>query len=178
MTQAARNEFWENLARHHVLVQHGADILEGETVIGQRKSFTVEIADELEASEAIKLDMPCVVHGIIDGKIIIKDGANKNRFQNKVYFLTRFSVDSNSNPSIPASKEAAFDLTYGITQDFLNKLQSDYEDSEPCGDFQYIDENSYRWESIEMIGSNMCGWCLYFNDEENRHFIIDQSKWI
>lgn len=173
MTQAARNAYWQSLAQSHISILHGADDGNG----GTRKSFIYEVADELDASEFNKLDLPCVVVGVVDGIIAMKKDAAKNRYQNKVLFLSDFGIDSNTNPSIPASKEAALALTYDIMQDFLNKVQSDYEDDQCNGQFHYIDENSYRWESIEMMADNLCGWALYFNDEENRNFIIDQNKW-
>jgi hypothetical protein len=173
MTQADRNAYWQRLAASHIYIMDGAAMEGG----GTRKSFIVDVEDEIDASEFLKLDLPCVANAIVDGRIVLKEGAYKNRYQNKVLFLTRFGIVSDDNPSIPESKEAAIALTYEIMQDFLNKLQSDYEDDQ-CADFKFIDENSYRWECIEMMADNLCGWALYFNDEENKHFVIDETKWM
>lgn len=177
ISQQDRINYFEALSISHTLVAHTADIVDGSTVVGQRKSFCVDIADELEASEILHLNFPCVVASLVDGKVIIKADQQRLRYQNKLHFLNRFSVESHEDPCIPASKEIAFEITYGVMMDYLNKIQSDYEDEGPCGDFKYIDENSFHWEAIELIGSNMCGWILYFNDEEPTNFSVDESKW-
>lgn len=178
MTQQDRNNYWKSLAISHVFVAHEADIVEGETVVGQRNSFCLDIADEIEASEFVRLHFPAVAVGLVAGRVTNNEGQPRMRYTNRLYFLSHFSVDSNEDPAIPKSKEAAFELTYEVMMDFLNKLQSDYEESGGCDfEFRYIDENSYRWESVELMGANMCGWNFYFNDEEPYHFVIDENKW-
>ncbi|MEP7319554.1 MAG: hypothetical protein ABI921_12460 [Panacibacter sp.] len=177
ISQQDRINYWEALSISHHLVLHNADILDGIIVIGHRNSFIVDIADELEASEIINLQFPCVVANLVAGKVILKDDQPRIRYQNKITFLSRFSITSDADPSIPDSKKSAFDITYEVLKDFLNKIVEDYDDMGPCGDFRFIDENSYRWEPVELAGSNMCGWALYFNDEEAANFIVDETKW-
>lgn len=178
MNPFERITYFEDLSKSHSFVAHDADILnDAHEVIGKRKSFLEDIADEVPASELLKLDFPCCVADIGDGKIVVKDGQNRNRYVNKLRFLSKYSILSESDPSIPKSKKVAWSLTYEVMMDYLNKIQSDYEDTEPCGDFKFIDENSYYWEKVERVGSNMCGWDLFFNDEEPANFSIDETKW-
>ena len=172
MNQRERNDYWKKLATDHIQVAHNAVIADI-----TRNSFLVDIADEVEASEIINLHFPCVAVYNIVGRVVIKEDQRRMRYQNRLSFLNRFSIESNEDATIPTSKAMAFSTTYEVMMDFLNKLQSNYEDAAPCFLFKFIDENSYRWESVELVGSGMCGWELYFNDEEPANFLIDESKW-
>lgn len=168
--QTDRINYWEQVSEGHMLVAHNADIMEGATVVDQRKSFCADIADELVASEILKLHFPCVVANLVNGAVIQRADQNRFRYQNKLSFVNRFSIESNEDPCIPNSKEIAFNITYNVMMDFLKKLMDDYANDGSCGYFKFLDETSIRWEALEIVGSNMCGWDMFFVDEEPMSF--------
>lgn len=176
INQSARINYWEAISETHVLVAHNADIMEGESVIDTRKSFCADIADEVAASEVLKLHFPCVVANLVAGKVISRDDQKRFRYQNKLSFLHRFSVESDALPSIPMCKEIAYNITYNVMMDYLEKLLQDYATDGGCGYFKFIDEQSIRWEALDLVGSNMCGWELFFNDEEPLKFTVRNGE--
>ena len=176
ITQVSRIDYWRTISEGNLAVAHNAAILEADTVVGYRKSFLYNLADEVPASEIEKLEFPAVVSHIVDGRIAIRADQRRMRYNNQLSFLNRFSIVSNSNPCIPESKLLASDLAYEVMMQYLQKLLDDYEMEGSCGYFQYIDENSIRWEAIDLIGSNMTGWNLFFADEERKPFGTNNAE--
>lgn len=176
ITQLSRIDYWKQICEGNIDVAHNAAVLDGATIIRLRKSFLYNMADEVPASEYTGLDFPAVITHLVEGKIMLKDDQRRMRYLNQLSFVHRFSIVSDEDPCIPKSKLLASDIAYQVMMDFLKKLLDDYEVMQSCGYFQFIDENSIRWEPIDLLGSNMTGWNLIFMDEERKPFGINTAE--
>jgi hypothetical protein len=166
-----RKNYFYQLAQIDPALYHGSDITE-DGVVRDKKTF-IQVADEqdsLNAGVVNRLDFPFVAQIGFNGSLTEPSGNIRTRYQNRLQFLSK-AITDDTNIVLEYAKDAAYELTYQIMQNWIQRFYFDMGNLCPCP-FK-LDFNSFSWVMIGPIADQFYGWELQFSDDEPNNEILN-----
>lgn len=171
-----RKEYFSALAVADPNIKHTAAYTDTDGVAHVRNSF-IELSAEQDALSADMingLSYPFVVQAGFTGGLTDRDDDIRNRFYNKLQFLTKI-ITTDEQPSKQAAIDDAKDLTYQIMKAWLNKMRNDVAYDSCNTTFKKIDFNTVSWQDLGPVSDQFYGWELSFTDDMPAHDVIDYN---
>lgn len=168
----SRTDYFKALAIADPHIQHEAVInVDGESQT--RKSFVQVAADQdtLNADTVNGLNYPFFAQIGFNGSLSDRDGDIRNRYSNRIQFLTK-ATPTDASPLMEDAIKAAKELTYSIMKHWLNRMMYDNQNDCPA-EFVRIEFNGISWIDIGPIADNFYGWEVSFTDDEPAKDVID-----
>jgi hypothetical protein len=163
-----RELYLQQLAEGHELVKHNQPVsVDDETP--RQSFFRINDEEELNAASTNWIHFPCVVMIGLSGGLLNKSGSIRQLNINTWLFLQKMQRDD-TNPIDATAITDAYDTTFGVMQDFIKKVNADFEEDPSCGVFADIDLGRFKWEQAGPMGDELYGWILTFSDETKASF--------
>ncbi|OLY92289.1 hypothetical protein SAMN05444008_11555 [Cnuella takakiae] len=164
-----RSDYFKSLANKHKLVAHKR--IEGKH---EKNSFhRMNDEEELLAACVNWAHFPCVVHAGMSGRYTEgKQSLVKRKTTNQLMFLSKVDHPTNMD-----SREACYDLTMEIMEDFIAFMLGEFHEKGFCSNFSNIDLNRFSFSTVSFNG-NLFGWQLTIEDDAFPDITnSDTSKW-
>jgi hypothetical protein len=169
----ARRNYFLELAGNDSSLLNNWDITE-DGITRKRKSFIQVSADvdSLNAGVINGLDFPFVIQSAFSGSLSDQNGDIRNRYQNRLQFLTK-GFSQAGLVELEDAIHYAYDITYSIMKKWMARFYDDQQTLCPCP-FN-LDFSSFSWAMIGPIADQFYGWELQFSDDERAEDIINGS---
>jgi hypothetical protein len=163
-----RELYLQQIATQHALVKHNQAVSVDDDTPRQ-SFFRINDEEELNAASVNWIHFPCVVMVGLSGGLVNKGGSIRQLNSNLWMFLEKMQRDE-TNPIDATAITEAYDRTFNVMNDFITRVNSDFEEDPDCGPFKDIDLGKFKWEQTGPLGDELYGWILSFSDETKTVF--------
>lgn len=160
-----REDYLKGLCIAHPLVLHEQPRGDG---TNRNSFFRYNSEEELSTASFENIDYPCVGHFLLEGNL--RDESNayysiKHQFKNGWIFLHKADVMVEGAAGVTDEVQNAYDIAFGVMEDFIKTMKDDFEANGSCGAFDDLPINSMNYVSTGPWLQNLYGWILYFDTE-------------